>query len=439
MPKGLITFWLAVLTGGVLDCALAQEPAPPDLSQPLSLAQCLGLALDNHPSVKAAAAGVEAAQHRVTESKSSRFPSLDLTSNWSRFQSTRQGFAIGSAGSSENRETALSASYLFLDSGQRKTVVRQAGANAGASVASLTSTERDTALAVVQAYYSLLTAQKLKALRAKVVTSAEQHVAAAQAGFDAGTTAKIDILRAQTELANAKVDVVAADGAIQRAVAVLRNAMGMEAAVPLTILDQDKLPDPQLELTAAQQEALSKRPELRQQDYGLAVAWETARSAKINAGPALSFTGGFDRYLDSSRDVTDEWVLRATMSMPLFDGKQSRSRVESAKADLVARREQRERERQSILLEVERGWISLNDAKARIGAADAARAQADENLALNEASYVAGVATMVEIIDARSAAAQAETNQIQALYDHNLAVMQLRYALGRDLIEEEVR
>ena len=430
-----VVMWRLVLAWAVGGLGWAQaEETLPDFTKPLSLSQCLNVALRNHPSIKAAAAGVESARSRVTESKASLLPRIDLDSNWSRFQSSRQGYVIGRAGATENRETSLTASYLFLDSGQRRTTIRAAAANADGSLAGLSAARQNTALSVVQAFYDLLTAQRLKALREKVVASAQQHVAAAQAGFEAGTAARIDILRAQTELANAKVDLVAADGDIRRARASLRNAIGISEPVSLQVQEAPPLSVPQVTLEAARKEALTKRPELQQQEYSVEAARETLRSARINARPVISFTGGIDKYLDSTRDITREWVLRATLSYPLFDAKQTRSRVNSAAADLEAHRQQREQERQSVLLEVEQAWISLDEAKARITAAAAARKQAEENLALNEASYQEGVATMVEVIDARAAAAQAETNQIQAQYDFDLAVMKLRHALGRKLL-----
>lgn len=406
----------------------------PDFSKPLSLAQCLNVALQNHPSIKAAAAGVDSARSRVTETKASLFPRLALDSNWSRFQSSRQGYAIGRAGARENRETSVSASYLFLDSGQRTTAIRAAAATADSTLAGLTVTQRNTAMAVIRAYYDLLTAQRLKTLREKVVASSEQHVAAAQAGFEAGTSARIDILRAQTELANAKVDLVAADGDIRRARATLRNAMGLSKPVSIQVQETTPLKAPSLTLAAARNEALVKRPELRQYEASVRAARESLHTARINARPVLSFSGNLDKYLDSTRDVTREWLLRATVTYPLFDARRTRARVQAAAAEVEVRRQQEEQERQSVLLEVEQAWIALQDARARIEAADAARKQADENLALNEASYREGVATMVEVIDARAAAAQAETNQIQARYDFDLAVLQLRYALGRRLL-----
>ncbi|PJB69400.1 MAG: hypothetical protein CO095_10020, partial [Armatimonadetes bacterium CG_4_9_14_3_um_filter_58_7] len=172
----------------------SQENRSVDLSQPASLKQCLDIAAVNHPRLKETQADVESARWKVVESKSSLYPSVGLVSNWSRFNSSRQGFSVGSAGASENRETAVGVAYEFLDSGQRANAIRLSTTTAQATEAGLTVARQAIALAVAQAYFELLASQDIVALRDQVVASADAHVASARAGFEAGTKARIDIL-----------------------------------------------------------------------------------------------------------------------------------------------------------------------------------------------------------------------------------------------------
>ena len=51
---------------------------------PLSLKDAVRLALDKHPSIEAAGAGVRAAETRIREARSGYLPKLNYTESWQR-------------------------------------------------------------------------------------------------------------------------------------------------------------------------------------------------------------------------------------------------------------------------------------------------------------------------------------------------------------------
>ena len=59
-----------------------------------------------------------------------------------------------------------------------------------------------------------------------------------------------------------------------------------------------------------------------------------------------------------------------------------------------------------------------------------AAAQEDVNLAREK--YNLGAATILEVLDAEVSLKQAQTNQVQALFDYNLAISRLEKAMGRE-------
>ncbi len=58
-------------------------------------------------------------------------------------------------------------------------------------------------------------------------------------------------------------------------------------------------------------------------------------------------------------------------------------------------------------------------------------ASAQEDLDLMQEKYNLGAANILELLDAEVSFKQAESDQVEALYDHNLAVAQFEKAIGK--------
>jgi len=58
-------------------------------------------------------------------------------------------------------------------------------------------------------------------------------------------------------------------------------------------------------------------------------------------------------------------------------------------------------------------------------------AAAQEDLNIVKEKYNLGAATIIEVLDAEVSFKQAQVNQVQALFDYNLAVSRLEKVMGR--------
>jgi outer membrane protein TolC len=129
--------------------------------------------------------------------------------------------------------------------------------------------------------------------------------------------------------------------------------------------------------------------------------------------------------------VGNSWNAGVTLSLPLYEGGLTRGRVGEARANALMLESQRDALRQSILLEVNQVYADLESAAARIDVMESSLRKARESLELAEGRYKAGVGPSIEMTDAQVAAARAETDHIQALYDYQLAAARLYKAMGR--------
>ena len=71
---------------------------------------------------------------------------------------------------------------------------------------------------------------------------------------------------------------------------------------------------------------------------------------------------------------------------------------------------------------------------ARVDATRASEAAATEALRAAEGRYQAGAGTIVEVLTARTALQSASLSRIQAEFDVQSAVLQLRYSIGRPVV-----
>jgi outer membrane protein TolC len=84
-----------------------------------------------------------------------------------------------------------------------------------------------------------------------------------------------------------------------------------------------------------------------------------------------------------------------------------------------------------VTLEVEQALFAVQDARDRVRVANQTLAEAQEAFTIALRRYNASVSPLIELSDAQTALTQAESNQVNALYDYNTAEAELDRALGR--------
>ena len=206
---------------------------------------------------------------------------------------------------------------------------------------------------------------------------------------------------------------------------------------PVTNLVMDTL-DLGPEFDAVLREALQNRPEILEEDAQIAAARQgvifARRSELPSFGLALGYTGspnaaGFTR--------SDQLAATLNVSVPIFDGGLARARVQEARADVATAQTNRRNSEDLVGLEVQQAYIALVQGRDKVQVANVGLSQAREAFRLARVRYNAGVSQQVgispqlELINAQSTLAQAEANQVNAIYDYNLARAQLDKAAGR--------
>ncbi|HZD05099.1 MAG TPA: TolC family protein, partial [Longimicrobiales bacterium] len=106
-------------------------------------------------------------------------------------------------------------------------------------------------------------------------------------------------------------------------------------------------------------------------------------------------------------------------------------RVQQAEADLRSQRYRLQQLEESVRLEVQQAWQSLQSADERIEASRSNVRRAERALEIAQTRFENGLATQVELNDAELAVTRARTNYAQALFSHGVARAELMRAQGK--------
>ncbi len=441
------------LTLFLLPAALALAQNPPERMAPaeglaqgtlqLSLKRAVEIALtpEGSPRVALAQQMVKQAETRVTESRSAFLPTLDgsvgernQTVNLRAFGLNFQlpfGVTIPALAGPftvfDARASVQQSVFSFADI-RRYQATRAA---VEASHADLDSTRNQVSDQVARAYLACLRAQTaLETAQANVdLSTALERLATSQK--NAGTGTGIEVTRAQVQLANDRQHLLVAENDRRRAVLELLRAMGLNLDAPVEFTDRLRyVPVNVSELEESLKTAREGRAELKAQqrrEDSARLSYSSVAAERLPSLGAFGDYGDIGLQMNSARP-TREYGIQ--LKVPVFDG----FRRDARRAESYSQYQQEKiRTRdlmQQIELEVRLALDSLRSAQAQVETAREGLILAQNELAQAQRRYQAGVANSIEVTDAQTRLSRAEDNQIAALYNYNLARIDLAAATG---------
>ena len=232
----------------------------------LTLGDCIKLALVSDPQTRSTWEAIRSAAARVGEEKSAYLPSADLSAGAVRQkQVTSQSLQAGQPTETDDLfDAAFGLSYLLFDGGQRSARVSRARADLQALGFQHNTTLQDVALQVEQSHYSFLASRWSLQVAEETVRNAEYHVRLSQARFDNGLALRSDVLKAETERADANLSLVSARNTRRIAEGTLVSALGLKVSIPIEIADipESTYPHEVENMGQLLEEAAKNRPEL---------------------------------------------------------------------------------------------------------------------------------------------------------------------------------
>lgn len=290
---------------------------------------------------------------------------------------------------------------------------------------------------VANQYFSLRACEKLldvaRADAASRGETARLSALSTRAGFQAPATDALARASAADGRSNATAQRALCDLDIKALVALsalaepdLRRKLAQSAA--------DNPREFMLAVTRVPAEALAQRPDVFNAAREVDAARQDAGAARAQRYPRLTLGGSIATTKVFSRGTTqrlDTWTLGPLqLSLPLFDGGASRANVEAADARYVnAAAQYRGLVRQSVR-EVEEALVQLQSTGERHDDALAAAEGYRASFTGTQARYQGGLASLVELEDARRTLLAAQGNVVNLERGRRSAWVALYKALG---------
>lgn len=400
----------------------------------LNLDDAMLRAFQTNPTVSIAQYELDSARASYNAARQSRGISISANHTTQRggYDDAQQAApGIWTKGIGNNHANSLSASLPIFTGGKLSGTIKQAKANYQYNEVGVQRTYNEMRSTVTDGYFKMLQADNMQKLSAESVTRLEDHLKNVQAQYDVGVVAKVDVLRSQVELANAKQTLIQAENSYQVAEANMNKIVGlpMDTTLKLDNLLVYNAYDKNMDDCLAY--AAEHRPELMQAKYGVDAAKGALMVASSGHMPQVA-ASATQQWSDSRwpGDDNGKWGVGVNVSMNVFDTGVTLSKIHGAEADLKKAEETYRNTVDSVNLDVRSNYLGLREAEKRISTTKLAVEQADEDYRIAQLRYMSGVGTNTDVLDAQVALTQAKTNYTQALYDYNTSKTALETSIG---------
>ncbi len=284
---------------------------------------------------------------------------------------------------------------------------------------------------VARAYLAGLRAQASVDTGHANVELSESLLRLAQQQKTAGTGTGIEITRAEVQLANDRQALLVAENDLDRTRLQLLKVIGLKLDNPVELVDRlAYTPMESVDPAQALATATQHRAELRAQQRREENARLNFSATKLERLPSVSAFANYGDIGSSVYSVLPTRSVGASVKIPIFDGgRRDARRVESAslfRSESIRTADLRDQ----IELDVRLAIDSLHSADAQVKTAEDGLNLAENEVAQAERRYKAGVSNSVEVTDAQTRLARARDNRINALYNYNLARIDLGTATG---------
>ena len=441
MRRGLFPLLCAVCLG----LLFSPPPCRPDETT-LDLESAIRFALKHNPGLRISEKDVATEKYGVEAAKAERMPKVDFGTGATRYRyptpltplvlpSTLTPASLASLEVPDFERTIYDAGASFrlpLYRGGRITAnIRVAEMRKALAQENYRVSEQDLIYNVTSVYHKILQLQKLLAANKASVTQLESHLRDVESFLEAGTAARLDLLKTEVDLAHARDTLLLVGNNLASAFELLKNLMGMEDAGTTIAVVEPKLsaatcPSEEESMSIA----LAKRPDYRGIAKKKAIAEGRIRAAQGKWFPDIYGSGQYIKRAGDGTSFHEDWFLGLRLSIPVFDGGLIRSEVEKERTDLEKVRQEERLVRLNISREVRDARLSVAHTSDRIKVAEKAIESAREAVRVEHLKFGAGSGTTTDVIDAQTALLRAESDYYQALYDREIALASLRKAMG---------
>ena len=400
---------------------------------PVTLADCIKLAITHNPTIMAAISNSEIYKSRIGQAWSNYFPTLSAGVSYSRND------MLNTMGGNFSRMMVqkydmyyvptISANMMLFDFGKTKSMADTAKRTYESSRYDAETSIELVIYNVKVAYYNMLFAKKQKEVYEETVKDFELQLKQARAYYDIGKKAKIDVTYAEYNLGKAKLNLIKAKNTLELASVELANAVGIPELANVILKDSMNTKEYSVNFTDLIKTAESTRPSLLSAKKQMDAAELNVRSAKRAFTPNV---GAFGSYQYGGRKVNSDYGYQVGLQLQYSNLNMMllKKQVDEANATYKKSVADYEKARQDVYLDVKSAYINLMNSKDSIGVAKLALQQAKEQQYQAFRRYQVGLEDSIVVKDSENTYLNAQLDYYSTVLQYNVNAAELERVIG---------
>ncbi|MBW2185743.1 MAG: TolC family protein [Deltaproteobacteria bacterium] len=411
----------------------------------LTLKIALQRALDAAPSVKQAAARINAAKSVVNQARSALRPSLRMTLGQRYHNSTIQpdwAPEIRSSDSFSRFDAGVEASLLLFDGFASQARILAARNQVEASEQTLNETRRLLAEAVSSAFYqaqlaveSMLIAQQNQIFNRTLEDEAHKR-------WLAGTIPEAEKLNFSVKALQAETDYLSADQSFKLVTTVLAQLLALEdTTLPVELFpvrsNENVLRHAVPEYRSEYTYALEHRPDLKEIQASIAALQENKKAQQGSYFPKLTIDGGVDytKLDDLPEEDQEEHNTYAGINLTwdLYQGGERSAQIKETAENIRALHHHHREQVLAIQSSIQQAIATAHATRARYQRQQQSLVLTEKIRQHVEIAYRAGVANLTRLNEAQTDLVSAAGAEATSRINYLLALQRLKAASGKIL------
>ena len=437
---------------------------PADVPSRLTLVQCLNMVLQRNPDVMVARKKLEEAAGGVVEARAGYLPSLTSSASYMRVEDSY----MNQDGAIPDRRPELWSVAIRLT----ETVYSGGAVGSKLQIARLNKASRlldyESALDRVImdtriAFYETLQNKAGVAVHQQAVGFLESEWMSQRNRLQVGAGDRMQMLRAQVSLSLERAALLEAENRLRNSHVRLSELMAVPystarrgrrdykqlilsepgAIAPGRVMDSDAPFEVEGDLTYTRQpldlntclvRALELRPEMKVRDNEITARKHQLTVDRSTFKPKVDAFVGYDVVNEpnaaASRDYYSGYMVGVAATWQIFDGWAARGRADATRARISQAELTREATQNAIQAEVVRAFHDLEQAEETIQTQQRNVSLAEESLKLSRTNVELGLATQLDLLQARLDLTRAQTTELSARFAYNAALARLQRAIS---------
>lgn len=428
-------FWLMMLL-----LLLTIQVYPED--KPLTLQDCINIALKENPDFKLAEIQVKSARVGISSSYSGILPRLSSSVGARRSTQGPSEYVFNNITFRKGDTTTyyydfgLNLYQNIYDGGKWWNSIKLARLQFSNSKLYVEQVKQYIIMNVTQKFYELLKAQEMLRVYQSALESSEEQLKKTRELFRIGKVAERDVFKARVNVGNNKLNLLQQKTAVENARMELNFAIGRAADEPIVVAEETYQKPVVISKEKAINTALANNLELTIMEIEKQTSFVNYKINKADIYPSIYSSFSYSRGgAEFSKIYTplDKWwntSVGITLSWPIFNGFSRKAKITQSWLEYKSYDEKIDKKKKEIQKQVETLLNMLNTYIEMLEISEVNIESAKEDLRLAREMYKLNSATLLEVLDAETKLTKAKATMISTMYDAKIVEAQLLYLMG---------